>query len=69
MGHIRVMTVRAFKELCEIHHLKISEIIGCPVTINAQEPKVLLGVVRLLDKIMSTFPSLSTRIIAVLKKE
>ena len=68
-GHIRVFTVRAFKELLSIHHFKTIRLIGCPVVVNTPSAKMVIRLIRLLDKAMSKIPSLSTRVIAVVKKE
>ena len=68
-GHIRVFTSRAFKELLKIHHFKIMRLIGCPVTVSSCPSKGLSGLIRVVDKLMSKFPSLSTRVIAVVGKE
>jgi len=68
-GHIRVMTLRALRELVELHGFKIKQIVGCPVTIKSSVPKVLLRLIELVDRVMSNFSSLSTRIIMVLEKE
>jgi len=68
-GHIRVMTLRALKELVRLHGFKIKQIVGCPVAVKSSIPKVLLKLIELVDRVMSRFPSLSTRIIMVLEKE
>ena len=68
-GHIRVMTLKALKELVGLYNFKVERIIGCPVTIKTTMPKVLLKLIMLMDRFMAHFPSLATRIIVVLKKE
>ncbi len=68
-GHIRVFTARAFKELLRIHHFNIVRLIGCPVTVNTCPSRRLSGLIGVVDKVMSKLPCLSTRIIAVVKKE
>ena len=67
-GHIRVFTARAFKELLEIHHFKIMRLAGCPVTVSSCSSRRLSGLIGVADRIMSKIPSLSTRIITVVKK-
>jgi len=68
-GHIRVMTLRALKELVRLHGFKIRRLVGCSVTIKSPLPKVLSKLIKFIDRIMSRFPSLSTRIIMILEKE
>lgn len=68
-GHIRVFTARAFKELLETHHFKVLRLKGCPVTVSSCSSRQLYGLIGITDRIMSKVPSLSTRIIAVVKKE
>ena len=68
-GHIRTMTLRALQELVRLHHFKVKRLMGSPVTINSRIPRLFLTLIRLADKVMSRFPSLSTRTIAILKKE
>jgi len=68
-GHIRVMTLKALKDLVKLHGFKVKEVTGCTVSVKSNIPKVLLGLIKLMDKIMSKFPSLSTRIIMVIQKE
>ena len=68
-GHIRVMTLRAFKELVNFYGFRVIKIEGCSVTIKSCGPRLLLNSVKAVDKIMSRFPSFSTRIIAILEKE
>ncbi len=68
-GHIRVFTVRAFKELLSIHHFKIVNLIGCPVTVKTPSAKIIIKFTSILDKMLSRIPSLANRIIVVVKKE
>jgi methionine biosynthesis protein MetW len=68
-GHIRVMTLKALKELVSIYGFKIERIIGCPVTVKSALPKIVTKLITLVDKFMSNFPSLATRVIVVIKKE
>lgn len=68
-GHIRVLTLRSLKELIKLHHFKVRSLIGCPVTISSPLPTLLLSVIKFVDRVMSKFPSLATRIIAILEKE
>ena len=67
-GHIRVFTARAFRELLKIHGFRITRLVGCPVTVNTCSSRQLSSPVSVLDRMMSRIPSLSTRIIAVVKK-
>jgi hypothetical protein len=68
-GHIRVMTLKALKELVSIYSFKIERVIGCPVTVKSALPKIVSRLITLVDKLMSNFPSLATRVIVVIKKE
>jgi methionine biosynthesis protein MetW len=68
-GHIRVMTLKALKELVSLYGFKVEQIIGCPVTVKTALPKVVSKLITLTDRFMSNFPSLATRIIIILKKE
>ena len=68
-GHIRLLTLRSLKELVRLHHFKVKRLIGSPVTISTPVPTLLLVVIKFVDRVMSKFPSLSTRIIAILEKE
>jgi methionine biosynthesis protein MetW len=67
-GHIRVFTAKAFKELLRLHHFEIKRLVGCPVLINSPLPPVLSTIITGVDKVMSKFPSLSTRLIAIVEK-
>ena len=67
-GHIRVFTLKALKELVQIHSLKILQTAGCPVTINTASSRILTGGIKTIDKMMSVFPSLASRIIVVVEK-
>jgi methionine biosynthesis protein MetW len=67
-GHIRVFTIRALKELLNIHALKILEVAGCPVMINTASSNLFISTVRAIDKVMSVFPSLASRVIMVVEK-
>lgn len=66
-GHVRVFTLRASRELAEFHHLKVEQTIGCPVTVNT--PSRLSLLIRAIDRLMARLPSLSTRIIMVIRKQ
>ena len=68
-GHIRVLTLRSLKELVKLHHFKVRSLIGCQVTVSSPLPALPLGFIKFVDKAMSKFPSLATRIIAILEKE
>lgn len=67
-GHIRVFTTRALKELVIIHHFKVKRTAGCPVTASTSTSKILHSCIKVVDNIMSVFPSLSSRIIMVVEK-
>ena len=67
-GHIRVFTLKALKELVQIHSLKILQTAGCPVTINTASSRILTGGIKTIDKMMSVFPSLASRMIVVVEK-
>jgi methionine biosynthesis protein MetW len=68
-GHIRVFTTRALVELLEIHHFKIVRLVGCPVTVSTSSARVFSNLIKVVDKVMSKFPSLSSRIIVVVVKQ
>lgn len=68
-GHIRVFTLRALKELLGIHKLKITRLTGCPVSVSSKGSGFLLNLIKGIDQSLSLFPSLSSRIIVVVKKE
>ena len=67
-GHIRVFTVRALKELLKIHAFKILSVDGCPVTVNTESSNLLGGSIKAMDKMMSAFSSLASRVIVVVEK-
>lgn len=67
-GHIRVFTLRALKELVKIHSFKILSTSGCPVSINTSSSGILSGSIKIMDKAMSSFPSLASRVIVVVEK-
>ena len=66
-GHINVFTLKALKELVKLHSFRIEKITGCPVTLNTQTKLSLL--IRATDQLTAKFPSLSTRIIMVIRKQ
>jgi 2-polyprenyl-3-methyl-5-hydroxy-6-metoxy-1,4-benzoquinol methylase len=68
-GHIRVFTLRAFKELVMLHQFKIERLQGCPVMVSSHLPFIVGRLVRTVDRLMSKRPSLAGRTIAVLRKE
>jgi methionine biosynthesis protein MetW len=68
-GHIRVMTLKALKELVGLYGFNVERIIGCTVTVKTALPKVISKLITLTDGFLSNFPSLATRIIMILKKE
>lgn len=65
-GHIRVLTLRALKELIGPCSLSIESVGGCPVTIKTRH--WLVPVVRVVDKVLNNWPSLANRVIVVLRK-
>jgi ubiquinone/menaquinone biosynthesis C-methylase UbiE len=67
-GHIRVFTIRALKELLKIYQFKVRLVAGCPVTAKSSSSKILPGLIKTVDNLMSVFPSLSSRIIVVVGK-
>lgn len=67
-GHIRVFTLKALKELLRIHRFEIVLVTGCPVTVSSSSSGLLKSLIKSIDNIMSTFPSLSSRIIVVVGK-
>ena len=67
-GHIRVFTVRALKELLKIHAFKILSVEGCPVRVNTTSSNLFFNSVKAIDKVMSVFPSLASRVIVVAEK-
>jgi methionine biosynthesis protein MetW len=67
-GHIRVFTVGALKELLKIHSFKILSVAGCPVSINTTSSGLSVGCIKAMDKVMSVFPSLASRVIVVIEK-
>jgi methionine biosynthesis protein MetW len=67
-GHIRVFTMRALKELLKIHSLKILSVAGCTVSIKTTSSGLLMGCIKAMDKVMSVFPSLASRVIVVVEK-
>jgi hypothetical protein len=67
-GHIRVFTIRALKELLQIHAFKILSTAGCPVTVSTSLAGVFVGVIKAIDKVISAFPSLASRVIVVVEK-
>jgi len=66
-GHINVFTLKALKELVKLHSFRIEKITGCPVTLNTQAKLSLL--IKATDQLTAKFPSLSTRIIMVIRKQ
>lgn len=67
-GHIRVFTIRALKELLKIHSFKIIQTTGCPVSITTSSSGLLTSSIKVIDRAMSIFPSLSSRVIVVVEK-
>lgn len=67
-GHIRVFTTRALKELLKIHNYKIIRLTGCPVSVNTSSSRLLIGCIKAIDKVMSVFSSLASRVIVVVEK-
>lgn len=66
-GHLRVITLRAFRELLEAHGFKVLEVRGvAPPT--APLPKVLRPVFASLNAILCRFPSLASSMIALVTK-
>jgi methionine biosynthesis protein MetW len=65
-GHIRVLTLRAFKELVAIHGYKINKIVGCPVVVKASGTTG--KIVQTIDRVMAKFPSFASRVILVVEK-
>jgi len=67
-GHIRVFTLRALKELLTIHSFRIIQVAGCPVSIKTSSSRFLANCIIAIDKVISIFPSMSSRIIVVIEK-
>ena len=67
-GHIRVFTTRALKELLKIHQFKIIRLSGCSVTVSTSSSRFLVGCIKIIDKAVSVFPSLASRVIIVVEK-
>jgi methionine biosynthesis protein MetW len=67
-GHIRVFTMRALKELLQIHSYKIIQTFGCPVSINTSASGLVVGCIKTVDHMMSVFPSLASRVIVMAEK-
>ncbi len=65
-GHIRVMTLRALMELVSYHGFQIVEMKGSTAT--PKTTRFLFSVLRIIDRTMSHFPSLASRVILVLNK-
>ena len=66
-GHIRVLTLQALKEIVQLHGFSMKQIIGCSVTVQTSNSRALRGI-EAIDRFMSKFPSLASRIIIVLEK-
>ena len=67
-GHIRVMTLRALKDLVELHGFRVVQTVGCTVSVKSSMSSSLLGFVNSVDKVMAKFPSMSSRVILVVEK-
>lgn len=67
-GHIRVLTLRALKDLVQNQGFEIKQVIGCPITVKSNINGLILKSVTSIDQIMSHFPSYASRIILILKK-
>jgi len=67
-GHIRVFTAKALKEELQLHDFEIMHMLGCPVLITSQLPPIIGRFAANIDKVMSMFPPLATRLIVVVKK-
>jgi methionine biosynthesis protein MetW len=65
-GHIRVLTLRALKELVGQCSLRIESVRGCPVTIKTNH--WLVPALRVVDTVLAKWPSLANRVILVLRK-
>lgn len=65
-GHLRVLTLRALKELVKLHSLSIISVKGCPVNIALDNG--LGRIVSCLDRVLARFPGLANRTVLVLRK-
>jgi methionine biosynthesis protein MetW len=68
-GHIRVFTAGALVELLKVHRFKVIDIIGCPVSLKTASSKSLTALAGVVDRAMTIFPGLSSRVIVVVKKK
>ncbi len=69
-GHLRILTLRAFRKLLERHGLNVRRIIGArgKTTSPTSLPPLLRPAYLAVDGVLSRFPSLSQFIIAVVDK-
>lgn len=67
-GHIRVFTLRALLELIKLHRFAVERLEGCAVTVSSPMPFPLQRPILFIDRVMSRFPSLATRVIVLLRK-
>ncbi|MHA1833108.1 MAG: class I SAM-dependent methyltransferase [Candidatus Baldrarchaeia archaeon] len=68
-GHVQFFTLRALKELCELHGFKCEKVFGSPDVITFALPLGLHNIVQLIDNaISSKIPGLASHIGVVLRK-
>jgi SAM-dependent methyltransferase len=69
-GHLRVLTMRAFKQLLELHGFTVKEIVGAggKTTTPTVLPSPLGAVYLAVDRFLCRFPSLAQFMIAVVDK-
>jgi methionine biosynthesis protein MetW len=67
-GHIRVFTLRALKELAQIHGFKIERLKGCSATAKTAHSARLSMIVNSVDRVLSLITPIASRIILTVKK-
>lgn len=66
-GHIRVITLRAFKQLLSVHHFKVRRFVGYHLYPHLVLTRALLPAFYI-DVLLSKFPSLASGVIAEIEK-
>lgn len=67
VGHIRIFTAAALKDLIKLYGFSIKKVKGAPIPFNF--PKIIGWIYDTFDFIFSFFPSLSSNILIVAKKK
>ena len=68
VGHIHVFNLTSLKELLRYQKFSIDHVYGNTVDFETPKSKIITSIYRLIDKVMSYFPSFSSDLIIVARK-